>query len=398
MPHTRFGPGLSPEGEHMNTREYDVEVVTIRKIRVLAGSAQAAADVAKTLYDGRFTNICETNNVLQDLSEHGYKIGGKDKPDLPGAMLGIVASYEAPDGAIVKVTPDFVGGDRFSSVIKGWHVNFFGTNGSSSGSGRWTARQRSTDNRIGRQTALVPLLFPVQGMKMETLHNTDEQRKLFEKALENKDITHQTMILGEGLPELNQAAKQGREIWLQEHKRASSRGNRRCHRHAQAFHVKVAVVLFLILIFSLSPLFAGDYIAVSAGVPNLVNIEYARGVSEYSTAYLDFFYFYNIIEGKTGPGASLGLEYCLAEFNNGLLNSDSVSERLDAGFAFSVAFPAGANPNFMTEATLKYSINLDVKKDFSIAPFVKAFAGINWSNANSVAYLGGQMGVLVPVF
>lgn len=114
----------------MNTREYDVEVVTIRKIRVLAGSVQAAADVAKTLYDGRFTNICETNNVLQELSEHGYKIGGKDKPDLPGAMLELLASYEAPDGAIVKVTPDFVGGDRFSSVIKGWHVNFFGADGS----------------------------------------------------------------------------------------------------------------------------------------------------------------------------------------------------------------------------------------------------------------------------
>ena len=114
----------------MNTREYDVEVVMIRKIRVLAGSAQAAADVAKTIYDGRFTDTCETNNVLQELSEHGYRIGGKDNPDLPGATLGLFASYEAPDGAIVKVTPDFVGGDKYSSIIKGWHVNFFGADGS----------------------------------------------------------------------------------------------------------------------------------------------------------------------------------------------------------------------------------------------------------------------------
>jgi hypothetical protein len=125
-----FGPGLGPEGERMNTREYDVEVVTIRKIRVLAGSAGAAADVAKTIYGGRFTNTCETNNVLQELSEHGYQISGKDKPDLPGATLGLVASYEASDGAIVKVTPDLVGGDKFSSIIKGWHVNFYGADGS----------------------------------------------------------------------------------------------------------------------------------------------------------------------------------------------------------------------------------------------------------------------------
>lgn len=41
---------------------------------------------------------------------------------------------------------------------------------------------------------------------MEILHNTDEQRELFEKVLEKKGITHQTMILGEELSELNQAA------------------------------------------------------------------------------------------------------------------------------------------------------------------------------------------------
>lgn len=138
----------------MNTREYDVEVVTIRKIRVLAGSAQAAADVAKSVYDGRFTDICETNNVLQELSEHGYKIGGKDKPDLPGATLGLVASYEAPDGAIVKVTPDFVGGDRFSSVIKGWHVNFFGADGRCTS--RWIPSGDDAAKKILR-------IWPVEG-------------------------------------------------------------------------------------------------------------------------------------------------------------------------------------------------------------------------------------------
>ena len=38
------------------------------------------------------------------------------------------------------------------------------------------------------------------------LHNTQEQVALFKIVLEKKGITHQTMVLGEELSELNQAA------------------------------------------------------------------------------------------------------------------------------------------------------------------------------------------------
>ena len=38
------------------------------------------------------------------------------------------------------------------------------------------------------------------------LHNTPEQIELFDKVLKKKGITHQTMVLGEELAELNQAA------------------------------------------------------------------------------------------------------------------------------------------------------------------------------------------------
>ncbi len=44
------------------------------------------------------------------------------------------------------------------------------------------------------------------GSVLNILENSKEQEELFRKVLEKKGLTHQTMILGEELSELNQAA------------------------------------------------------------------------------------------------------------------------------------------------------------------------------------------------